>query len=556
MAGATSSADTAGLKTFSGETEDSREYKRWKTWVSNKLLTLESKIPAAAQGAYVYTLLSGKALEAVEHLDASEYQVDGGDQVLFRILDARFPQKDASDEMSETLTEVFALRATEGETLKTWISRASELFDRCGRKCKVNFPEEVRGWMLLNRVGFTEEQKAVILARSGGVLKREEIGRAMRSCYPEYVVKKKNIGISLVESPELEHFEPADEFDPLDAEVEAFLADHIESPDSADPEEIYEEHEVAEVLAVSWKEKRRELTKLQRARKFGAANDLRRAYRVEIEELKKKTKCHKCLQVGHWSRECKAKGKGKGKSSGGKSSDTGAALVQETQEDFVAMVECFQVSPLDLLRQRRASRSQPSLSSSSTLLSSSSDSESSDEVLLVSSPGFGVIDSGCGRTIIGQDTLSEFAELWKAQGIPYPETISEVNHFKYGNGHRETTHESVRLPVMIAGKSGTIKAAVVKGQAPLLVSRSALKTLKAVIDCETDEMTLFQERIKVPLSTNAAGQYIIRVVSSDFKPKKKEPEFSEVMLSQNSPAMSTSASDDTTAPSDRSGSSS
>jgi hypothetical protein len=52
MAGASGTADWAG-KMFSGENEDSVEYKRWKTWVVNKLLTLDSKVPKEARGAYV-----------------------------------------------------------------------------------------------------------------------------------------------------------------------------------------------------------------------------------------------------------------------------------------------------------------------------------------------------------------------------------------------------------------------------------------------------------------------------------------------------------------------
>ena len=63
MAGASSSQD-GSAKLFTGENEDGREYKRWKVWVTNKLLTLDAKIPPKAHGAYVYTLLSGKALEA------------------------------------------------------------------------------------------------------------------------------------------------------------------------------------------------------------------------------------------------------------------------------------------------------------------------------------------------------------------------------------------------------------------------------------------------------------------------------------------------------------
>lgn len=265
-AGASSSSGDGNYRYFSGDSEDAKEYKRWKTWATNKLLTLGDKVPETARGAYIYTLLSGKALECCEHLDPSTYQVKGGESVLFKQLDSRFPQKDASDELSETLTEVFSVRAVEGESLKTWISRASELFDRCKRKCNVEFPEEARGWLILHRSTLTDEQKAIVLARSLGSLKREQIGTAMRSCYPDFIVSRKRAtGVNLVEDDigldnDVDWQSPVD--DPVFHEVEQFLAEHDQAAISED--EVYEESEVAEALAVTWKEKRKELASLIR----------------------------------------------------------------------------------------------------------------------------------------------------------------------------------------------------------------------------------------------------------------------------------------------------
>ena len=105
-----------------------------KAWVGSKLLTLSTKMPESAKGAFIYTLLSGKALEAVEHLEPEKYQKEGGDKVLLDLLSKRFPDKDASDEMSENLTDVFNLRANEGEALKAWISRATEAFGQTATK--------------------------------------------------------------------------------------------------------------------------------------------------------------------------------------------------------------------------------------------------------------------------------------------------------------------------------------------------------------------------------------------------------------------------------------
>ena len=54
------------------------------------------------------------ALECVEHLEPSEYHVEGGEPKLLKLLDQRFPQGETLDEMSEVLTEVFNLKATDG----------------------------------------------------------------------------------------------------------------------------------------------------------------------------------------------------------------------------------------------------------------------------------------------------------------------------------------------------------------------------------------------------------------------------------------------------------
>ena len=48
-------------------------------------------------------------------------------------------------------------------------------------------------------------------------------------------------------------------------------------------------NKIAEALAVGWKEKRKELSQMQRSRRFGAAQDLRKSYRVEIEAQKEDT---------------------------------------------------------------------------------------------------------------------------------------------------------------------------------------------------------------------------------------------------------------------------
>ena len=532
------------IRCFSGEDEDVKEYRRWKTWVQNKLLTLD-KLPKAARGSYIYTLLSGKALETVEHLKAEDYQKEGGEAVLWDLLDARFPQKEASDEMGEILGEVFALKAKDNEALKAWIARATEIFDRCARRAQVSFPSEARGWILLHRAGLTTEQQAVILARAQGSLKRDVISTAMRSCYPELTLgNRRSTAAHVVESVN-EPVENEDSLGPDETDfkdVELLLAEHEQFTvsDANDSSEVFWESEVAEVLAVSWKEKRSELNKLQKQRKFTAAKELRRSFRIEVEELKKKTKCHRCGKQGHWSRECRQPrrddgGKGSGKHSASSSMSTkpsGAALVETEPLEFVAYVETVPTevamvedspSMLERLRALVADRRPP--------LPNADLKPKFDEVMLVSSPGYGVLDSGCGRTIIGARTLAAFEKLWTEAGILIPSRQKECNSFKFGNGATEVSTETVPMPVFLAGRRGVISAAIVQGDAPLLVSRSALRALQACIDFHKQEIRLFADQVNVPLSVNSAGQYVLDLLEHRPGPPAAEVLMQEAVVS-------------------------
>ncbi|CAE7029162.1 RE2 [Symbiodinium sp. CCMP2592] len=472
-----------GLRYFDGaDSVDWREYRRWKLWCMNKFLVMD-KLPKEARGSYVWTLLQGKALEMVEHLKESEYQKEGGEKVIFEILDKRWPERDRTDEMGENLTEVFTLRAREGELLRTWCARARECFDRCSRKTGVSFPEEAKGWIVLNHSGMNE---------------------AMRSCFPEYIVpRKRGVAAAHYVEAEDDSWWSGDYEDYVTNEVttreggevpfydvEMFLAEHGKKEDAPAETEVFPEAEVAEVLAATWKDRRQELNRLQRARKFPQANDLRRSFRVEIEELKRRTQCRKCGRTGHWARECPMKSSAAGASGSG--STSAAGMVQHVE--FVCHAVQIPQSMVEQLRSRR-------------------DQGPEQELLLVSSPGFAVLDSGCGKSVIGEITLQAFRKLWSSAGIEQPAETPELNTFRFGNGAQQVSNRIVTMPVCLGGRRGVVRAAVIGGQAPLLLSRPALKTLAARMDFGRDELVLFEGHQAIPMSTNEAGQYIIPVAN-------------------------------------------
>ena len=254
--------------------------------------------------------------------------------------------------------------------------------------------------------------------------------------------------------------------------MEAFLAEHgFHDSASGSNSEVFDEAEVAEVLAATWKEKRVEISKLQKARKFGQAASVKKQFSRDLTDIQKKSRCRKCGQIGHWARNCPSNNpSGKG------DKVNGAAMV-------------------------------------------------TDEVLLVSSPGFGIIDSGCSRTLVGQQTLNDFMRLYQEKEMDVPESKPQQNLFRFGNGQEELSERAVSMPVRLHGKRGRIEAAIIKGRAPLLLSRNTLKSLDAKLDFAAETASL-QGGPPRPLQVNVSGQFILNVLED-----AEEGDQTEVLLS-------------------------
>ena len=140
---ATPSTDqTGGFKRFSGAGANGRDLKRWKTWCLLKMITM-STLTKEARGPFVYSMLDGDALTAVEHLEFREFAIESGENVIFTFLEARYPSK--------ALFDVFEVSAREGEPLGEWSANADSVFHACQRDAGIAFPDMVKGHLCLHR---------------------------------------------------------------------------------------------------------------------------------------------------------------------------------------------------------------------------------------------------------------------------------------------------------------------------------------------------------------------------------------------------------------------
>ena len=505
------STDDRGLKRFNGEEDDpGRQLRKWRSWAMAKMYTME-KLTAKQQGPFLYTLLDGKALEALEHLELEKLQVENGAQVVLEILRERFPEKEAHDQMGEALGEVFGLAAREGESVQQWTARVVEVFTKCRRKAEVAFPSQAQGWIALNCAGLSEEQKAIIKAKAQGKLDIESVSSAMRSCFPLYKAGTKARRPVATLAAETESPGEPDEFQDFQ-DVEAFLADN-EIDLKEESGEPIPEAEAAEALAASWKERRSEISRLKKDRRFDAAQTSRKHFRVEIEELKRRTRCRRCGKIGHWAKECRSGG---GTRSSPSTSTTTSAEAQLVEHHEVSLAQILEESDdLEVNHIAFVGNVEPM-------------GEPMPEALLVeglvSSPGFGVVDSGCGRTLIGRATLEAVTRKLQKLTRRRPEVYKSVNAFRFGNGATESSTTAVRIPVGLNGIPGLIDAAVIEGRAPLLLGRPTLERLKVALDFSSKTMSFLDEKHMVPMRVNSAGQLLIDLLSFPKKRNDKETE--------------------------------
>lgn len=441
------------------------------------------------RGPWIYTLLEGRALECCEHLSLDDLAAEDGERKLWQLLEGRFPEREALDLMGESLGEVFGLAAKDNESTKEWCARVKDCFDRCQRRANVSFPAQARGWITLHCAGLNDEQKAIIKAKTNGDLEYDKISAAFRSCFPSYRASnkaRKAVGSLMVDEVQEETAPEIDSF----RDVEAFLADHgMASAMDPDAElEPVSEGEAAEALAVTWKERRREIQKVSQNRRFtagGSSAPSTRSFRVDVEELKKRTRCRKCGKIGHWARECRDNKPNTDKAAASDSTSA-AGLAQ-----FAGAAEWM-----------------------------CNASQSPEANGLVSSPGWGIVDSGCGRTLIGSKTLAVVQQMLEQQGLPTGEMYPSSNTFRFGNGHVETASKAIKLPVGLNGRCGTVDAAIIAGQAPLLLGRPTLEKLNVQMNFQ-DNTISFLDMPAQNMDTNSSGQ--IRINMMDFPTRNSDP---------------------------------
>lgn len=628
------------VKRFSGEgTEPQKEYKRWKRWSRAYLVVQRARgVSETALGAMLFTLLDGAALRAFDATSMDEIEREGGQDLIYHVLDERFPEEAVHDRLGEVLDSIFDLKVDKGETTAAYTGKARAAFSAAEAE-GVRFPSVARGYLLLRFSRLPAEKKAVVMAAARQSYEEQDVAAALRTTYPEGLHVRQGSHVNAVELRDEAEGEDAPDLN------DVLLADEDEGTFGEDEEPI-EEQDAIDVL-MTWKQTRQTINREKLSRGLGNGG---------FKKLEARVKCFKCQKVGHFSRNCpNKKGKAGGKGDGSQAStrvsyvhmvhdvstesfvlisekdeDQEAEAVMESWADktkdswqvegdqvirhhvvprssmfspararcpipvaelssarltvmvrpdgtveeqytpnwkngleahrdtvdtwtgrsvFYRMVSHADgqddeeawiadvaaafyeeleahdqdnsgvVSKADVLDPNKASENDPG----SLFQEPSSDEEeqspSESQCALVHDAGFGIIDTGCGRGIVGEKTLQRHLELLQGYGYTCTELKPKAHTFRYGNGSCDQTSRRVELPIFVAGKEMRVRLHVVPGHVPLLLSKRLLKSLGALIDLNDNKLVMVKAGVSTSLLEMKDNSYQINLM--DMAPGHK-----------------------------------
>ncbi|CAK0911130.1 unnamed protein product, partial [Prorocentrum cordatum] len=303
-------ADNGGFNTkrFSGDGNDgAAAYKVWKRWAKAAVVVQTARnTPAEALGPWLYTLLDGQAALAVENVDLSEINVESGEEVVFARLDERFPDKVAADRLGEAMEDGFSLRIQKQETTEAYTWRAQLVFARLPTE-GVDLPSVARGYLILRGARLGNFGRATVMSATHLSWNVDEVCTAIRTAFPGIPPERLTQAACAVEEefvdseapPPPEPYQEEGAEDDVTQEIDAIVQ-------AAEP---IEESDAVEILA-TWKQTRVAMNKERldrglrpgwKARPPGPSGPTRH----DLDKLGRRVKFFRCKNIGHFSRDCK-----------------------------------------------------------------------------------------------------------------------------------------------------------------------------------------------------------------------------------------------------------
>ncbi|CAE7456103.1 RE1 [Symbiodinium sp. CCMP2592] len=392
-----------------------------------------TKLAPDERALVLYQHLSGSAWVNSESLNVEELaRPDGVDRLREWIrqhyLDVEVTQ------VGRSLSDLFRkLRRRPQQSFRDYAAEFNRLLARV-LECGCALPDVANAWLFVDRANLDESTEVSLLASVGNkyALKALQsaaivLDRSMRKPWEKTGFKPRTQSVNQTEDVEMNS----------DSEVEEPLLD--------DPAGHSEELYLSKMTA---KARYKEVAKARGIDYKGTEKDadasaIRKAAEAKIQLAKSKSHCSACGQKGHWHKDTICP-----KHPGGKSGTTGG----QTQTIHVTN-EVYEL------------------------------------VAGVSGGLQAILDSACSKTVVGTAWLQKYLDYVKDSGYDVI-FVYEKESFRFGAASRiyESTYAAVILVPMFE-HIVAVKAAVIHGDIPLLMSKPALSRLGLILDLGNNAAT-------------------------------------------------------------------
>ncbi|CAE7025469.1 GIP, partial [Symbiodinium sp. CCMP2456] len=419
-----------------------------------------TKLAPDQRALVLYQHLAGSAWVNSESLSVDELASPDGVNRLREWVRKHYLDVEVT-QVGRSLSDLFRkLRRRPTQSFRDYAAEFNRLLARVV-ECGCALPDVANAWLFVDRANLDEATEVSLLASVGNkyalrALQSAAIvlDRSMRKPWEKAGVRPRTQNVN--------HAEGIDETNASDSEIEAPTYD---DPD-ADAGDLYVSYMTAKARYKEATKARGVETKFGDKEKEGETNHVRRAAENKIALAKAKSHCSACGQKGHWHRDevCPKFGKGQ--------SAARTQTIHVTNEVYE---------------------------------------------LLFGGAGelMAILDTACSKTVVGTNWFQKYLNHTKGGGYD-AELVHERESFKFGAASKiyESTYAAV-IYIPIASQVVAVKASVIHGDVPLLMSKPALTRLGLILDLSRNVATFRIEIVshREVYTIGCTGDGMDRIVS-------------------------------------------
>ena len=128
-------------------------------------------------------------------------------------------------------------------------------------------------------------------------------------------------------------------------------------------------------------------------------------------------------------------------------------------------------------------------------------------------PLYAITDSACSKSVMGTGWMQRYVEMAKEMGLEVP-IVHEKENFKFGASRVYESNYAGIVTFVIGNSWVAVKAAVVHGEVPLLISRPALASIGTILDIANNMATFTALGVKnLKLIETASGHPAVLIGS-------------------------------------------